>query len=204
MKYLVAVMIVIGLLFAVNPAYADGPPSTPNELLTAAERTLFNELPEDIQNILANEFLPALDEHGFDEVSKAAFLAAVVRLEHDTRVGPAGNVGVSAMNLHPGGKCSLTGPFFWHNDSHASSYSSVQCDYQQAALTSTARIVSHGYTPSDVVNHRLHTRSNWSLAVEIYRPGLYNYCGGYQATPEPGYADAKKPFEWECVHDHRA
>lgn len=193
---------IIGMLG--HSTYADGPTATTDDLLNDAEMALFNGLPDDIQDILADEFLPTLDEHGFDEASKADFLAAVVRLEHETRVGLVGNVGASAKSVKPGGKCYLTGPFFWNNSSNASSYSSVRCDYQQGALTSTSEIVAHGYSPVSVVNHRLHTRSNWSVAVDIYRPGLYNYCGGYQATPEPGRDRAKKPFKRVCVHDRQA
>jgi len=64
----VGIILVVSLLMmglVSNSAFADGPPTT-NELLNDADIVLLDELPSDIANILANEFLPALEAHGFD------------------------------------------------------------------------------------------------------------------------------------------
>ena len=198
------VLAIIGV--GMNIVSAD--PPAPGGYLGHTDQAKFGQLPGDIQAILIDEFLPTLDTYGFDERSKADFLSAVVNEEYKVRVlGRERDVAASGYNsnLLPGGKCYLTGPFFWYNESNATSYSSVSCDYQQDSVTSTSMIAFHGTNPIGVANHRLHASSSWSLAVDVYQSGLWNICGGFATTPDsdPARDFAEPPRDRVCEQGHR-
>ena len=86
----------------------DGLP-TPDTLLNAEDRARFEALPQDVQSIVANEFLPAMrDEHQFTVEAQGDLLSFIVgKLYNVYVVNPP--VQANAMDTLPGGKCYPSG-----------------------------------------------------------------------------------------------
>ena len=179
---------------------ADPPADTPESLLNSADRTLFEQLPSDIRDAITNEVLTDLDQLGtLTSADKADFLSELVRQEHEAFSDST--VDTSAL---PGGTCKLSGPYFWYNDHVAIARSSVRCSKQQAGLTSASEIAPHGYPVVGSAQTVHHAKYAWSMAshVTVFR-SWWNICGGFSATPEPGYDFADPPTARECNQRHR-
>ena len=202
---LATLLAVIGTTATV--VHADGPPNeagdAPGDLLNDEQMTRFNNLSTAVQQMLADEFIPFLTGKGFDETSKSEFLAQVVEAEHATAEQMQADVAVAAKNVKPGGRCYLTGPSIYHNNTTVSTYGSVSCTVSQRALTSTSELVRQGYTSTSSVVRKVFTKNSWSSVVKSYASGKWNACAGFQASPKTGYAYAQPPSGLSCVTGYK-